>query len=125
MTSNGSVDPGAAIAGLSRLVEVVQRRIDELQRKVRPLEQLPQVVAGLAAAGAPAKRAVPAVVPTWLAGVHTTAAAATLLRDLDEWVRVVFLRYSDTDAFPRECWPFPPRRSRGAAMAAVSVAGRL
>lgn len=97
MTGNGPIDPGAAIAGLSRMVEVLERRIT-------PLERLPEQLARLAALGAPGTAPAIEPAPTWLAGVRTTGAARQLLVDLDEWVRAVFLAYGDTATFPRECW---------------------
>lgn len=92
----------AAIAALARLVEALERRL-------APLERIPDVVARLAAAGAPAPQQHEDAASTWLAGDFDPAAARQLLTDLTEWVETVYLRYGDAARnFPRECWLWHP-----------------
>jgi hypothetical protein len=99
----------AAVAGLAREVEALQKRIEavaEVPARVdalaRLLAQLADTVANLAA------RADVAPPPSWLMLPDDPDLARQLLDGLIEWLGRVYLRYADAVESLPECWCWHP-----------------
>lgn len=124
MSAPTGPDPAmAAIAGLGRSVEALERRIETLSALTALPERVDELAALLARLAEHAATAAPVVEPrpatsSWLnhptepgdaqRDGATVRDAESLLSELAEWVTRVYLHYSDTNRGLPECWLWHP-----------------
>jgi hypothetical protein len=109
MSVTGATGPDSdAVAGLAREIEALHRRVDELARTGKRLDELGALVTRLAQVTGPNKNAPSQVAPSWLDldAPGQPGAAEEILGMLGGWVARVYLRYSD--ARLPDCWLWHP-----------------
>ena len=100
-------DP-TALASLAREIDALRRVLADLAALPRQVSDLAGVVLALSErpADAPADR-LPGV-PSWLDSSTDFADTVTLLAELTDWMRTVYLRYADAVTGLPECWLWHP-----------------
>jgi hypothetical protein len=100
----------AAVAGLARELEALRRAVEPLRGLPERVEQLVGLLAELAEATAADGPPPPARTPSWLdlPADAEPADAAGLLDQLVDWMRGIFLRYTDAARALPDCWLWHP-----------------
>jgi hypothetical protein len=98
----------AAVAGLAREVEGLRRAVAELKDLPRRVDELTAMFARLSTATAAKVSDAGTLTPSWLAMPTDTSEAAAVLGDLLDWMRRVYLRYTDAALSLPECWMWHP-----------------
>lgn len=99
----------AAVAGLAGEVEQLRRRLEPVETLPDRVQQLADVVDGLADKVAHlSQRGQSTAVPSWLMAPADADTAGELLDELTSWMQQVFLRYADAAAVLPECWAWHP-----------------
>jgi len=99
----------AAVAGLASEVETMRSTITRLQGLGKDVGQLSRLVRELTdQVDALSRKSVPVKAPTWLDLAENKRGATLVLRDLVEWLGMVFLRYPDAEQSLPECWLWHP-----------------
>jgi hypothetical protein len=99
--------PDPSVAGLARELELIRRAVDGLAAIPSQVADLAGLVAGLADRVGP-NRGHGAGLPSWLDLSGDFADVVGVLGDLAEWLRTVYLRYTDGAAGLPECWLWHP-----------------
>jgi hypothetical protein len=110
MSDPESYASAAAVAGLAREVEALRRVVEPLRGLPGRVEQLAGLVAELAETAAADGLPDAARPPSWLdlPADAEPAEAAGLLDQLVEWMRGIFLRYTDAGRALPDCWLWHP-----------------
>lgn len=111
----------AVVLGLSRELDALRRKVNELAALPAQLTDLAQTVTELTErvakltatrddAGKRTDAVQPSSVPGWLTLPEDApaAAAAAILTDLAGWLRAVYLRFRDAASVFPECWAWHP-----------------
>lgn len=99
----------AALAGLAGEVEQLRRRLEPVEQLPARVQQLADVVDGVAdKVTSLADRSQATAVPSWLMAPADAEEARETLDELTVWLQQVFLRYTDAAAALPECWPWHP-----------------
>lgn len=104
--SSPDIASAAAVAGLASEVEALRRAVDPIPSRVADLARLTADLGAQVRDLAVAPKA--GAMPSWLVAPTDRDIVRLLLGELDAWLRVVLLRYSDAAQTVPECWPWHP-----------------